>query len=43
MKTKSVFAAAMLLIVAGLIGCGQKGPLYLPKEAPQAASKPAPQ
>ena len=26
---------ATTLLLAGLIGCGQKGPLYLPQEQPQ--------
>lgn len=30
-----VLALALSLLGAGLAGCGQKGPLYLPGESPQ--------
>lgn len=33
MKTLSILAFTALLLT-GLAGCGQKGPLYLPDDAP---------
>ena len=36
----SVAAGGALLLA--LAGCGQSGPLYLPKESPPAAAAPAP-
>jgi predicted small lipoprotein YifL len=31
----------LLLVLAGSVGCGQKGPLYLPPEPPPAGEPPA--
>ncbi len=41
-RARPCAAAGALLLLAGaaLAGCGQKGPLFLPGEAPAAASTP---
>ena len=41
LRTSLVGATAALLALAFLAGCGQKGPLELPKAAASSASAPA--
>lgn len=35
MKTLAIITLSALLLIA-VVGCGQKGPLYLPDDAPAA-------
>ena len=35
-------AAALLAVLAGLAGCGLKGPLYLPEKSQEVVIRPAP-
>ncbi|MBW8189954.1 lipoprotein [Neiella marina] len=34
-KAQSLAVLTLLTALLGLVGCGQKGPLYLPEEAPE--------
>ena len=38
-----ILICAAVVVLALLAGCGQKGPLYFPKDKPSAAVSPSPQ
>jgi predicted small lipoprotein YifL len=41
-KRASLLCCALLLSLAALSGCGQKGPLYIPQQDTPTADEPAP-
>jgi predicted small lipoprotein YifL len=42
MKRPRAIVGAVCLVAAAFAGCGQKGPLYLPDEARDVVTRPAP-